>query len=87
VRALDDLAFDNMFRQEADRPASIPRRRLRAGQGNELRLALAVEDGLNRRCFPLLADKHKIEPLRHQLLAYTSDHRDIGVERAANLFI
>jgi hypothetical protein len=62
-------------------------RRRRAGQGYELRLALAVEDGLDRRRFPLLAGKHSIEPFRHQLLPHTSDHRDVGVERAANLFI
>ena len=87
MRALDNLAFDDLVRQQADRPASAARRRLRAGQCDELRLALAIEDGLNRRRLTLLAHKHRIEPFGHELLTHASHHRDVGVERAADLFV
>ena len=38
VCTLDDLAFDDLLRQQSHRPASAASRRLRAGQGDELRL-------------------------------------------------
>jgi len=87
VGAPDDLAFDDVFGQQADRPTSPAGRGLRAGQRDELCLALAIEDGLNRRRLALLARKHRIEPLGHQLLAHAGHHRNVGVERAADLLI
>ena len=84
MSALDDLAFDDLFGQQTDCPAGAPGRRLRAGQCNELCLALAIEDGLNRRRIALLTRKHRIEPFGHELLTHTGHHRDIGVERVAD---
>src|SRR4029453_9102930 len=87
VGALDDFTFDDVFGQEADRPASAASRRFGAGQCDELSLALAIEDGLNRRRLALLAGGHRAGPFGHQLFANASHHSNVGVERAADLCI
>ena len=84
---LDDLAFDDLLRQQSHRPASAASRRLRAGQGDELRLALAIENGFNRWGLALLAGEHRVEPLAHQLLTYPRHHSNVGVESAADLLV
>jgi hypothetical protein len=76
-----------VFGQEADRPASAASRRFGAGQCDELSLALAIEDGLNRRRLALLAGEHRVEPFGHQRFANASHHSNVGVERAADLCI
>ena len=48
VGALDDFTFDDVFGQEADRPASAAGRRFGAmASCDELGLALAIEDGVS----------------------------------------
>ena len=87
MRAFDNLAFDDLFGQQADRPTSAPGRRLRAGQRDELCLTLTIEDGLNRRRLALFAGEHRVEPLGYQLLTHPGHHGNVGVQRAADFFV
>ena len=82
-----DLAFHNFVGKQTKRPAGVARRRLRAGQGNQLGLTLAIEDRLNRRRLTFLACKYGIEPFVDEFRTYARYHRNVGIERLAYFFI
>jgi len=82
-----DLAFHNFVGKQTKRPAGVARRRLRTGQGNQLRLTLAIEDRLNRRRLAFLACKYRIQPFVDEFRTYARHHCNVGIERLAYFFI
>src|SRR6516164_8874709 len=82
-----DLSFHNFVGKQSKRPAGVAGRRLRAGQGNQLGLTLAIEDRLNRRRLAFLACKYRIQPFVDEFRTYPRYHRNVGIERLAYFFI
>ena len=82
-----DLAFHNFVGKQSKRPAGAAGRRLRAGQGNQLGLTLAIEDRLNRWQLAFLACKYRIQPFVDEFRTYPRYHRNVGIERLAYFFI
>jgi len=82
-----DLAFHNFVGKQSKRPAGVAGRRLRAGQGNQLGLTLAIEDRLNRRRLAFLACKYRIQPFVDEFRTYARHHCNVGIERLAYFFI
>src|SRR6516165_10291496 len=82
-----DLAFHNFVGKQSKCPAGVAGRRLRAGQGNQLGLTLAIEDRLNRRRLAFLACKYRIQPFVDEFRTYPRYHRNVGIERLAYFFI
>src|SRR5215470_14733402 len=69
-----DLAFHNFVGKQSKCPAGVAGRRLRAGQGNQLGLTLAIEDRLNRRRLAFLACKYRIQPFVDEFRTYARHH-------------
>lgn len=85
--ALDDAELDDFLFEKPQGPARISIGRCRAGQGDEPRFRLAVENRRDRRRHALLAAEHGVEPFFHQLLANPIDHRDARIQSLDDLAV
>src|SRR5208283_3063071 len=73
--------FDDLLLQQTQRPMRAPVRRLRAGDGDQLRLRVAVEDFRARARRIVLPRQHGLEPLLDQALAGARDIVETGLQR------
>ena len=86
ARMINDVQFDDFAFQQAQRPFPAAFGRLRAGQGDEPGLFLAVEDTRNGRRRALLAVQHRVHALR-KLLSNTGAHHRICAQGFRNFWI
>jgi len=87
MRRLDDLQFNNLIGEQADRPARVSFRWLGAGQRDKSGFGRAVKNLLTRRRCPLFALKHSLKSFQDKLLAHPLDHRQIGLKRLCDIRI
>src|SRR5271165_6802274 len=83
--ALSTIPSSTTLLQQTQRPMRAPVRRLRAGDGDQLRLRVAVEDFRSRARRIVLPRQHGLEPLLDQALAGARDIVETGLQRLDDL--
>jgi hypothetical protein len=84
---LDDLEFHNVFREQPQRPATIPGRRFSQPSGDDFRFRFAIQKGRCRRCLTLHALQRQLKPIHHKSLADIFDRLNAAAIRLANSFV
>lgn len=84
---LDDLEFHKVFREQPQRPATIPGRRFSQPSGNDLRFRFAIQKGRCRRCLAFHALQRQLKPVHHKSLADIFNRLNAASIRLANLFV
>jgi hypothetical protein len=84
---IHDVQFDDFAFQQAQRPFRAAFGRLRASQGDEPSLLLAVEDRRNGRRRTLLAVQHRVHAALRKLLSNAGAHDRIRAQGLGNLWI